>query len=196
MGRLHPMLSLLEENKSISIRATWLPPSGLPFWAYSLVQSLCRRAKCQFAPANRHQQSLPTPRASTSPCCTVQDGCPLLPLPAFPSLQQLTEKWLRSSAFFCHKLPCPVFYIFPLLSSFYYLPYFLVLCNYVLGHQTVKQGLLLKAFIISFSIVSSNTSSGFRLTFFCSPPPEHMVVNMQHAVSFTWSLLTIYLQCK
>jgi len=60
----------------------------------------------------------------------------------------------------------------------------------------VKQGLLLKAFIISFSIVSSNTSSGFRLTFFCSQPPEHMVVNMQHAVSFTWSLLTIYLQCK
>lgn len=90
---------------------------------------------------------------------------------------------MRSSVFlFAHKLPCPVFYILPLLSSFYYLPCFLVLCNYILRRQTVKQGLLLKAFIISFSIVSSNTFSGFRL-FFCSQPPEHMVVNMQHAVT-------------
>lgn len=72
-------------------------------------------------------------------------------------------------------------YILPLLS-FYYLPYFLVLYNYILRCQTVKQGLLLKAFIISFSIVSSNTSSGFRLTFSSSQPPEHMVVNTQHAV--------------
>lgn len=98
---------------------------------------------------------------------------------------EMGEELFSSSLTSYHALFCFFFYIYiyilPLLS-FYYLPYFLVLYNYILRCQTVKQGLLLKAFIISFSIVSSNTSSGFRLTFSSSQPPEHMVVNTQHAV--------------
>lgn len=160
------MLSLVEGKKILLVhRVDTAATFRAPFLAIQPAAEPLQEGQMPVCTSKKAPTKFACSPSSHLPC-TVQDGCPLLPLTAFPSLQQLKEKWVRSSAFFCHKLPCPVFYIFPLLSSFYYLPYFLVLCNYVLGHQMVKQGLLLKAFIISFSIVSSNTSSGFRLTFF------------------------------
>lgn len=149
--------------------AIQLSASVLPFWPFHLVQNPLRRVKRQFAPEKKGTDKVcPFPLSSHLPCLYhLGQLPPLSPFhspPSFPVTKGgMGWELFSSSLAKYHDL----FFI----SSLYYLPfiifpYFLVLCNYILGHQTVKQGLLLKAFIISFSIVSSNASSGFRLTFF------------------------------